>query len=281
VAAALKLDVYGVEGLLGGFIIGQGILFFMLLYLVLNAFSGDKLVAFDFLRKDQIYLSLAVTGFLYTLGVWADKLIFWFNPQTSMVIISPLRASELYDLPIFLSYLSILPGMAAFLLRMETEFAEQYHMFYQTINEGGALNKILQIYENMKQSIRRCFFEIFKIQGITLIILLVLGDKLLNLVHISPNYRILLNIDLMAVSVQVLLLAVLNLLFYFDYRFDALCLCLLFALSNIFLTLLSQYLGPAFFGYGFAIAVVLTTLVGLFVLTKRVDKLMHRTFMMR
>jgi uncharacterized membrane protein len=69
--------------LLGGFVVGQGVMFFMLLYLVLRAYSSKKLIAFDFLRRDQIYLTLAATGFLYNLAIWADKLIFWFNPQAT------------------------------------------------------------------------------------------------------------------------------------------------------------------------------------------------------
>ena len=281
VGASLKLHVFGLEGLLGGFIIGQGVLVFMLLYLILRTYSSKQFIAFDFLKRNQIYLSLAATGFLYNLAIWADKLLFWFNPQTSTIIIAPLRASVLYDLPIFLAYLSILPGMAVFLMRMETDFSEQYQMFYRSIKQGAPLQSILQIYDDMIQVIRRGFFQLFKVQGMTVIILLSVGEQLLNWVNISPNYQVLLNIDLVAVGVQVLLLAVLNLLFYFDYRLDALYICLLFALSNILFTLLTQHLGPSFYGYGFAGSVVLTTLIGMFILARRLDKLVYETFMLR
>jgi polysaccharide biosynthesis protein PelG len=281
VGASLKLNAYGLEGLLGGFVIGQGVLFFMLLYLVLRSYSSTQLIAFDFLKRDQIHLSLAATGFLYNLAIWVDKLLFWFNPQTSASIVGPLRGSELYDLPIFLAYLSILPGMATFLIRMETDFAEQYEMFYRGISGGASLNKITQIYDTMIQVIRQGFLEIFKVQGMTVIILLALGSHLLKAVGISPNYQVLLNIDLVAVGVQVLLLAVLNLLFYFDYRKDAFYLCLLFAVSNFVLTLLTQVLGPTFYGYGFAGAVVLTSLAGLSLISRRLDKLVYETIMLR
>lgn len=279
--ASMELTAFGLEGLLSGFILGHSILLFMLLNVVFRSYSSNQLIAFDFLRRSQIFPSLAITGLLYNLAIWADKFIFWFNPQTSTAIISPLRGSELYDLPIFLAYLSIIPGMAVFLLRMETDFVEQYTKFYAAINEGAPLKQILQIYEEMMRVIRRGFIEIFKVQGMVVIILLALGDKLLAWVGISPFYRILLNIDLVAVGVQVLLLAVLNLLFYFDYRKDALYLCLLFAVSNIVFTLLTQYLGPTFYGYGFAFSVVLTTLTGMFVVSTRLDQLVYETFMLR
>jgi len=278
---AIELDEFGLEGLLSGFVLGHGILLFMLLVVVFRSYSSTKLIAFDFLRRSQIFPSLAVTGFLYNLGIWADKLIFWFNPQTSVAIISPLRGSPIYDLPIFLAYLSIIPGMAVFLLRMETDFAEQYKNFYDAINGGAPLKLILELYEEMVLTIRRGFIEIFKVQGMTIIILLAVGDKILALLGISPFYGVLLNIDVVAVGVQVLLLAVLNILFYFDRRKDALYLCLLFITSNIAFTLVSQYLGPAFYGYGFALSVVLTTLVGMAIVSKRVSRLVYETFMLR
>ena len=279
--ASMELGAFGLEGLLSGFVLGQSILLIILLVVVFKNYSSNKLFAFDFLRRSQIFPSLAITGLLYNLAIWADKFIFWFNPQTSVDIISPLRGSELYDLPIFLAYLSIIPGMAVFLLRMETDFVEQYTKFYDAINKGATYQRILQIYKEMLATIRRGFIEIFKVQGVTVIILLALGDKLLVWVGISPFYRVLLNIDLVAVAIQVLLLAVLNLLFYFDYRKDALYLCLLFAASNIIFTLLSQYLGPAFYGYGFALSVALTTLVGMIIVSKRLDLLLYETFMLR
>jgi uncharacterized membrane protein len=170
--------------------------------------------------------------------------------------------------------------MAVFVLRMESDFADQYTHFYRAINGGASLKLILQIYEEMIVTIRRGFIEIFKVQGMTVVILLAIGDKLLAWVGISPFYKVLLNIDLVAVGVQVLLLAVLNILFYFDYRKDALYLCLLCLTSNILFTLGSQYLGPAFYGYGFALSVVLTTLVGMTIVSKRLNGLVYETFML-
>jgi uncharacterized membrane protein len=281
VLAAIELGKFGLEGLLSGFVLGQAVLLFMLLVVVFRTYSSVKFIAFDFLRRSQIFPSLAITGLVYNVAIWADKFIFWFNPQTSAAIIPPLRASHIYDLPIFLAYLSIIPGMAVFLLRMETDFAEQYKNFYEAINGGGSLKLIMELYEEMVLTIQRGFIEIFKVQGMTIVILLAIGDKLLAWVGISPFYRMLLNIDLVAVGVQVLLLAVLNVLFYFDYRKDALYLCLLCLGSNVAFTILSQHLGPAFYGYGFALSMVLTTLVGMVVVSRRLNRLVYHTFMLR
>jgi hypothetical protein len=72
--------------------------------------------------------------------------MFWYFPPTSEPIIGSFRASLIYDLPVFLSYLSIIPGMAVFLVRIETDFVEYYNKFYDAVRGGGSLEFI----ENMR-----------------------------------------------------------------------------------------------------------------------------------
>ena len=76
-------------------------------------------------------------GLLYNLAIWIDKIVFWFAADTGMNVIGPLRASVIYDMPVFLAYLSIIPGMAVFLVRFETDFVEWYDKFYNAVREGG------------------------------------------------------------------------------------------------------------------------------------------------
>jgi uncharacterized membrane protein len=281
VAASLGLRAYGLEGLLLGFVVGQVCLFFALLGLVVRQYPGDQMVSFDFLRRRQIFPSLIFIGLFYNVGAWADKFIFWTDPLTSVHVVGPLRASPIYDLPIFLAYLSLIPGMAVFLIRIETDFAEKCESFYLTITRGGTLAQIVDAKRALVESVRGGMLAMLKVQGATTIILLIMGEELLAWVGISPMYRPLLNVDLLAVAIQLLLLAVLNVLFYLDQRKAALRLCLLFVISNILLSGLTLYLGPAFFGYGFALAVLLTAGAGLLTLSRKLDQLECETFMLQ
>jgi len=281
VFASIALDIFGLNGLLSGFLIGQAILLFLMLSMVLYEYPGKQLILFDFLNKKQIFISLAFTGFLYNFGIWIDKFIFWFNPVTSDQIIGPLRASVIYDIPIFLAYLSIIPGMAVFLVRMETDFAEAYNNFYTSVREGDTLEHIEQLKDEMVITIRMGIYEIFKVQGLTVVLLYLLGPKILEWIGISPLYIHLFQIDIVAVGVQVLLLAILNVLFYLDFLLMALGLCFLFTISNAAFTFITLELGPQFYGYGFATALVLTSLIGLGFLSKKLDRLEYETFMLQ
>lgn len=278
---ALSFQIHGLVGLLSGLLAGHGVLFFFLLAAVIREYPSDRPIAFDFLDARQSFYSLALTSLLYGLGIWADKLAFWMNPSTSEPIIGPLRSSFIYDPPAFLAYLSLIPGMAVFLLRMEADFVDRYDAFYTAVREGGRLDQIRQLKSKMTETIRQGLYEIFKVQGITTIIIIVARDPLLRALGLSPAHSELFAILVIAVGVHVLLLAILNVFFYLDKRHIALALTLLFALSNIGLTLLSQYLGPAFYGYGIAIAVTLTSVIGLFVLDQKLLRLEYETFMLQ
>jgi polysaccharide biosynthesis protein PelG len=281
VGGALIARPFGVNGLLMGFLVGHSVLLFMLLAHVLRSYPARQIVAFGFLRREQTYPSLAVTGAVYNAAIWAANLMFWFNPFTSEPVIGPLRVSPVYDLPIFLAYLSIVPGMAVFLVHMETDFAEQNEAFYEAVRGGATLDTLLRIKDRLVYVARHGIYEILKVQGLTIVTLIAFGDQVLAFFGIPGLHRLLFNVDLVAVGMQMLLLAILNMLFYFDQRRTVLGLSLLFLGSNIALTGLTQYLGPIYYGYGFALSVLLTSIVGLGILSKKLDRLEYETFMLQ
>jgi len=75
------------------------------------------------------------------------------------------------------------------------------------------------------------------------------------------------------------LLGIFTVLFYLDYRRLVLWLCAVFAAGNISLSLLSQALGPRFYGFGFAVSAAVTAALSLQALSHRLDRLEYETFM--
>lgn len=281
VIGAIVLRDHGVIGPLSSFVFGHGVMLFLLTGAIIRACPATELVRFDVLNSSLVFPSLAFTGLFYNLGIWADKFLFWYNPLTGEEVNGVLHYSLIYDQPIFLAYLSIVPGMAVFLLRVETDFAECYHRFYKEITHGGSMSRILAAKEKMVKAIYSGIREIIKVQGITVVVLIILGGQFLDVFGISRLHQSLLSIDLVAVSVQVVLLAVLNMLFYFDQRQTVLLVAAMFMISNLGFTMLSQHLGPAWYGLGFAAAVILSSLTGLVLLGRRLKELEYETFMRR
>jgi uncharacterized membrane protein len=281
VIGATLMAPFGLEGLLAGLLVGHSLLFFSFFYTIIRQYPGDQFIRFDFTRYRQIFPTLILTGFLFNAAIWADKFIFWFHPDTSQVVIASLRASVIYDLPIFLAYLSIIPGMAVFLVRMETDFAEAYDNFYTAVREGDTLERINRFRDQMVLVARNGIYEIFKVQGLTVIVIFLWSEEILRAIGFSPLYLHLFHINLIGVGTQLLLLAIQNVLFYLDARGINVTICALFFLSNVVFTLITLQLGAAFYGYGFAGATLVSALVGLALLSRKFDRLEYETFMLQ
>ena len=281
VVLALLLRRFGLEGLLSGFVLGHCVLLWGMLALTAYDFRPRTLVAFDFLRRELRYPSLLAIGTLFNLGVWADKFMFWIFPDTSEPVVGLLRASIIYDLPVFLAYLSIIPGMAVFMVRIETDFVEYYDKFYDAVRSGGSLEYIEDMRDEMLYSIRQGLAEIGKIQTLAVLVTFVAGPTLLELLGISELYLPLLHLQVIGAGLQVVLLSVLNVFFYLDQRRIILILCLEFLVLNVILTGFSLWKGAAFYGYGFTVAVLITLCTGLALLDRKLNRLEYETFMLQ
>ncbi len=281
VGLALLLRPFGLEGLMAGFVVGHFVLLAGMWGLVVSHFPQARLVGFDFAKREWIYGSLVAIGLLYNLGVWADKFMFWYFPDTSEPIIGHLRASLIYDLPVFLAYLSIIPGMAAFMVRIETDFVEYYDKFYEAVRKGGSLAYIEEMRDEMVYSIRQGLAEIGKIQTLAVLVTFVAGPAILAALNISELYLPLLHIQVIGTGLQVVLLSVLNVFFYLDQRRIILGLCAEFLFLNVVITALSLRLGAAFYGYGFAISVLVTLVTALMLLDHKLRRLEYETFMLQ
>jgi uncharacterized membrane protein len=281
VASSLVLRPLGLEGLLMGFVIGHFVLLMGMIVMTLRNYPSDHFIAFEFVKKGAMYPTLMITGLFYNLGVWADKLLFWYFPDTGQAIIGPLRASMIYDLPVFLAYLAIIPGMAVFLVRIETDFVEYFQKFYDSVRDGGSLDYIEQMRDEMVFTIRQALFEIIKIQSMAVLIVFVAGPTLLDLLGISRLYLPLLYVDVVAAGLQVVLLGLLNIFFYLDKRAYVMFLTALFLILNLGLTAVTLQLGAAFYGYGFAVALLITVVVAMQLLENKLARLEYETFMLQ
>lgn len=281
VAGAYLLRDYGLEGLLAGFIFGQFVLFTGMIWLILRDHAADRLMAFDFFSPAQTHFSLVWSGVFYALAIWIDKILFWFHPATGYSVLGPLRASHIYDLPMFLAYLTIIPGMGVFLLRIETDFVEYYERFYDAVREHGSLTHIQEMRDELVFAARQGITEVIKIQAITVLVAIVFIPWLWRRFGFGELYLPLLYVDLVSVALQVVFLALLNVFFYLDERMTAVGLTALFLLSNGLLSYESLLLGSPFYGYGLAASVLISVVVGMLLLDHLLERLEYETFMLQ
>lgn len=277
---ALYMARYDLTGLMFSFFVGQAVLFFLLLGYFIKTHYSDKIISFDFFDRHKIYISLIFSGFFYNLGIWIDKFIFWFYPDTSIQILGPIRASIVYDIPMFLAYIAIAPGMTVFFLKLETEFADHYDRYYRAVREGATLNKIYQLGDDMILSARSVIFDTLRIQGIAFVFFLIFDTLLFRIFKLSLLYIPLFHVLMVGTYLQLIFMTLLAILNYFDRRREALYLSILFAVSNAVFTYASILLGPYFYGYGYVLSLFISDLLAIILLRRFLDEIHYQTFML-
>ncbi len=274
----------GVEAAVLGFAAGHAVLLALLmrcLHLEFGLGGHSKTTGpWDFVKYLFRFPALVLCGFFYNLGIWADKLIFWwFSPTQSREQISgALFAAPMYDTAIYLSLLSIVPGMAVFFLKLETEFADRYQAFFDAIQNRGSLADIRQAKRNVIDTLRAGLTQLFKVQLFATAFLVAFAKPVAEVFGIGAMQTGIFQITLFGAFLLVCFLSMLTALFYFDDQKGALLASAVFASANAGLGILTIRINEAWYGLGFVVAAGLGMLIVANRLNKRVARLEEMAF---
>jgi len=268
---------FGLTGYLAGYTLGQGVIFFWLLERILVEFPPSGTWNRDLQGYFRKYPDLAIIGFVYNLAIWIDKFVFWLAPD-SRVIVQFFVTHDLYEAPVFYAYLTIVPTMALFLIRIETDFYLHYRRYYSQVTGKAPLRLILAEKEKMALMMHRGIRNILIVQGTVTVLSLVFVEQMAALAGLGPLQVPVLRISLVGAFLLVLLSVMIIILFYFDLRGRVLSTLGVFLLSNGFLSGLTVFLGYQFYGYGFTYACLISLLWGYFLLDNAMKNLEFITF---
>lgn len=277
-AAVLEL---GAPGMIGGFLVGLTITFFGLTSRVLRTFphpvtdplAGARMI----LSGISEFWHLAVGTVFGTAGVWIDKVVFWLSPAGEMLEAGLIHA-PLYDSSMFISSLVIIPSLAAFVMKLETEFFDRYQQYYATIKGHGTIGQIERARERLAS---------FTLDHLTLITVVQVGICMV-LILSAPVIASALNLQFRQIAIlrfgalgavfQFVFIAATAILLFFDRRRLYLKLQMLFFFASAGLTLLSLRLGEDFFGVGYFLACLIASLVGYILVISTFKNLNFLTF---
>lgn len=270
--------IAGVSGMMLGFLIGQLVLLLSIYALLFRVFGTTPIPKFAFLGYFKKYASLAVCGFAYNFGIWIDKALHWWLSPHSHQISGALYASPLYDQAVFLSFLSIVPGMAVFLMTLETTFASLYTEFFRLVVNKGTLNEILATKRAMVDALRDGIALLLKFQGGVTLVLVLASGRLLHALGLGSVQTSVFQLTLIGVFMLVLFLALLTVLFYLNRLRDALICSAIFAITNMGLTTLSLLSDERWYGLGFTAAACFSSLIAAKLATRALHRLEYETF---
>ncbi len=269
--------IMGLEGYLLGYTVGQALIFFWLLARLLAEFPPARVWDSAMLRYFVKYWELALIGMLFNLAIWIDKMLFWIAPD-SRLIVPYLRTHDLYEGPIFFAYLTIVPSLAIFLVKVETKFYEHYHDYFAKIVSKKELSSVIKEKQGMIIMLKESLREILIVQGSLTLLCLLMAPDFITMVGLSPLQKPLLQIALVGALLQVLLSVAVIILFYFDLRKEVLAVTLVFLFTNAGLTWLTIKLGFTFYGYGYCYSCFISLMFSFYIVSRSVRDLEYITF---
>ncbi len=274
----------GIDYAVLGFATGHTILFILLLWCLHREYGPRPACRptspWEFLHYFRRFPALMIAGFFYSIGIWADKFMFWWFSEKHQQLVegSPLFVAPQYDTAVYLSFLSIVPGMAVFFLKLETSFAECYTHFFTVIKERGTLQDIAHARERVIHSLRDGLAQLIKIQGLCTVFLVIFAAPIAKFAGIGQIQTGIFQITLFGAFLLVCFLSMLTILFYFDDQKGTLLACTVFAIANAALSIPTILAREAWYGYGFVVAAGLALLIVAHRVNQRVPRMEEMVF---
>ncbi len=275
---AVKLGaVFPELGSLAGFTLGQALTFFWLLARLLSEFPSGGAWDREMFAWFKKYWELGLIGFLFNSAIWVDKFIFWYS-RDSRVVVPHFRTNDIYDAPNFFAYLSILPTLTLFLMRIETRFYEHYSDYYAKIIAKGTYRDIMAEKHGMIRALRACVREVMVFQGLVTGVCIFFAPAILEWLQLFPLQIPLFRICLLGAFMQALVNVIITLLFYFDLRRRILWTSVIYLATNGLVSWWCSLQDFRFYGYGYLAAGVAALAVAQWMLQKSVNELEYLTF---
>lgn len=268
----------GESFIMTGLLVGQCVLFFMLFKTISDEIGSEEIYNFAFLAYFKKHPTLALCGFFYNFGLWIDKFLYWWFSPVSIHIGGIYYVCPIYDIAVYLSFISIAPGMAVFLIKFEADFALAMESLTRHIIKGAPVRYLHELNRQLIDASREGLAMQLKMQLMVTLLLVIAAPKIAEVMGISALQRGVFEITLLGVVTIVVLLSLLTILFYIERLAMALACCILFAAVNAIVTLINIWQGEAWYGVGLAAAGLVTTIVALVVVNRMLHNLIYRLF---
>jgi polysaccharide biosynthesis protein PelG len=267
---------YDLEGALLGYTLGQFSIFIMLILGISKEFKFNSFFSSEYFKYIKLFPYIMFTGLFYNLGLWADKLLGWIVLGEN--VYGNFRALTVYDTPVFIAYLSIIPSLAYFLIQSETKFFLTHRKFFDSITKESLTN-ILQ-YKNelwiiLKRSIRKLFLIQIAVSSCGSILAHFIG----GLFGLSEESILILRVLFLAAGFQVLFLYTIIFMMYFDLSRLSFYIVLVFFILNTGLNILFITFPVLPLGSGYLISIFVSFLTGLGLLFYSVKDIEYKIFM--
>ncbi|MCX8124925.1 MAG: exopolysaccharide Pel transporter PelG [Spirochaetes bacterium] len=251
--------IYGISGALCGYTIGQAIIVILLIIISQLAYPIQSLTLNrEFISSFKEHKRIFLMGLLFNMAIWSDKMLYWFLygnhiPNTLYYYYIP------YDIPVFLAYLTMIPGLVYFLIIAETDFHKNFFEFISNILQDP-FRYIQSKKQKMLISLQNGIKGIVFFQSIWTVGILIKLPQILDFLGYAHTINLsIMRILLIAVFFHLLTLNCTIYLLYMELQFEAAMAAGIYLLCNVVLTLVSMYAIHWLPGTSYMIASIVST----------------------
>ena len=215
-------------------------------------------------------------GLFQNLGIWVDKFIFW----TSDLGISTYGfvTAPKYDSALFLGFLTAQPAIVHFFVKLEAEFASDFHRYFDEVFFKSPYHKIEEAANNLRVQAVQALTAIAKIQGVITFLAAFMAEEILRFVDLPVSQIGMFRSAVIGSFFLVVMLFTNVLLLYLDRQKEVFWAVVVLVIANTVMSFLSLKLGYQFYGFGFAFACLLAMGASLYFLLIRLENLEFGTF---
>ena len=280
-STAAALSGLGAPGMVWGFCIGLAVTLFALTLRILATFPAALRKPWSempaLLRGFGPYVYLAAGALFGTAGVWIDKWVFWFS-QEGQSVTGGLIHAPLYDSAMFLASLVLIPALAQFVLKLETDFFDHYQQYYGTIQAHGTIDQIDRSRERLQANSFESLALITAAQIAIAAVLVLAAPAIIEILNLQFRQIAILRYGALGSVFQFVFIAATSMIVFFDRRAHYCALQLLFFVLNFSLTVLTISWGEDYYGVGYFLAAFISSAVAIVVADRTFARLNYLTF---
>ncbi len=227
-----------------------------------------------FKRRDALINGASI--FIFYLGFWVDKMVFWFSDETGVHYDRLFHYYPDYDFPFFIAVTLMMLGTVFVYRGVKRKISEPYKLFIFKLEHNFPFREIALEKYKLVDGVSHVSGSILIFYGgiIAFLLLLVrLGN--ISLPWGNPYVFHYLMTGTIFFSMYFFYFMVLQ---YLDEYKVLLRINLLFFCVNLFVTVASVQLGFRYYGIGFLAASVITALIAFFILSSKIGGLEYYVF---
>lgn len=256
----------GPAAYLYGFSIGQVVTLGLLLWGTLRALPDEEDESASMVSAARKYWMMAAAAFCFNAGLWADKLV--------VVLQHGGGVGSQYAALAAVAWLSVIPACAYLFVNVETSFHTRFHAFYQSMHDGASLHQLEILAARLRAEVKQTLLGTAAVQATVTLLCLAAAPMIVRALGLGGTPPTTIYWLLVGVALQVVAVSSTLLLYYFDFRREALISALCQLATNTALTLVFDDV----LGAGYAGACVATSIVSLTLLLRSLPGLLPRTF---